>query len=86
VEITMRTEAYLTGSEKQKILKSHPRILSIIPELLHPEESGLEEQKSFAGKTVQEIFGDYYRHSRQNSDPSDQMLNLLEEIISRGNV
>ncbi|MBF9015297.1 MULTISPECIES: exonuclease subunit SbcD [unclassified Oceanispirochaeta] len=85
VEITMRTEAYLTGSEKQKILKSHPRILSIIPELLHPEESSLEEQKSFAGKTVQEIFGDYYRHSRQNSDPSDQMLNLLEEIISRGN-
>lgn len=85
VEITMRTEAYLTGAEKQKILKSHPRILSIIPCLLNPEEAGLEDRKSFAGQSVREIFRDYYRHSRQNSDPSDEIMELLEEIISRGN-
>lgn len=86
VEITMRTEAYLTGTEKQKILKSHPRILSIIPELLNPQETGQEERKSFAGKSVQAIFKDYYRYSRQNSDPSGELLNLLDEIISRGTV
>ena len=49
------------------------------------EEQGLEEQKSFTGKTVQEIFEDYYRHSHQNSDPSREIMSLLEEIISRGN-
>ncbi|MDC7231833.1 MAG: exonuclease subunit SbcD [Spirochaetales bacterium] len=85
VELTMKTESYLTGSEKQKILQSHPRILSIIPELNNPLEPGEEKRRSFAGKTVQEIFSDYYRHSKQNSEPAAELLKLLDEIIARGN-
>ncbi len=84
VELTMRTEAYLTGSEKQLLMKSHPRILGIIPEVRRTGEDEADREKSFAGKTVPEIFKDYYRENRQNADPSKEILDLLDEIIGGG--
>ncbi len=82
VELTMQTEEYLTGAEKQLLMKSHPRILGIIPDIRRPDDHREQKKKSFAGQTVSEIFKDYYRANRQNTDPSEDIMSLLDEIIS----
>jgi exonuclease SbcD len=82
VEITMKTEAYLSGTEKQKILQSHDRILAIIPELISRGKERVSGPINFSGKSIREVFGEYYRSSNQNSLPGEELMTLLDEILS----
>ncbi|QEN09131.1 exonuclease subunit SbcD [Oceanispirochaeta crateris] len=82
VEITMKTEEYLRGAEKQKILQSHERILAIIPELKNKGGEEIFKKRNFSGKSIREVFDEYYRSSRQNTPPGEELMNLLDEILS----
>jgi len=82
VEITMRTEEYLKGSEKQQLLQSHPRILAVIPELTGPGSEPEKTVRSHAGRSVKDLFAEYFRYNRQNQEPSEELMTLLDEILA----
>jgi DNA repair protein SbcD/Mre11 len=82
VELTIRTKEYIKGSEKQKLLLSHPRILSIIPELEGTAPRKSRPLSSFLSKPVKELFREYYRRNRQDLEPSEELLSLLNEILA----
>ena len=82
VELTLKTKEYIKGSEKQKILQSHPRILSIIPEREGGPLHSAGQSSAFLTRPVKELFRDYYRQSRQDLDPPEELLSLLDEILN----
>ena len=82
VELIMKTDNYISGSEKQKLLHSHPRILSIIPVLEKDLSSSMEKSAAILSKPVKELFREYYRYCKQNLEPSEELMNLFDEIMA----
>ena len=77
----MKTEDYLTGTEKQQILQSHERILAIIPEITGERKEDEMSRSGFAGKPVQDIFREYYRFRNPGGEASDELMSLLNEVL-----
>ena len=82
VEIIMKTEEYIKGSEKQALLRSHPRILSVIPELTGRQETTVSHSAGILSRPVKELFRDYFSLNRGGQEPSGELLTLLDEILA----
>lgn len=82
VELTLKTKEYIKGSDKQKILQAHPGILAVIPELEGNSAPREKRSQAFTSRPVKELFREFYRHNREEREPSGELLSLLDEIIS----
>lgn len=82
VELTVKTEEYINGADKQKILLSHPRLLSVIPRREGELSFSAAPRMPGLSKPVKELFREYYRHSRQDLEPSEELMALLDEVLA----
>jgi exonuclease SbcD len=81
VELTMQSNTYLKAEERKLLYQSHDGIIDIIP-VMNTLEGVDEEQLHTAdlGKTVEEIFVDYFHHEK-GQQPNDEMISLFREVL-----
>lgn len=81
VELTIRTEKFISSEDRRRLNQAHPGIVT-----LHPELSTIIDGMDFkteidTGKSMEELFSDYFRY-RKTVAPDERLLNLFREIIS----
>jgi len=86
VELTMKTETFLTSQERRKILKSHKGIVGSIIPMIKGENSSKNENNQQPtidlSKNTRELFQDYF-HYKYNQPPNKEIIELLEEILAQ---
>ncbi len=85
VQITMVTEQYLEAADKKRLMEAHPAMMPIIPEVKNNStQQGLQGIVSLDGKSLEELFIEYFRSSKEGKgqNPSATLLNLFKEVTS----
>lgn len=82
VELTLVTDTFLTAQERKQISTSHNGIVTIIPEVTNQNEFAAVNKKSIdLSKNMNELFRDYFKHSK-GQEPNNEIMELLAEILS----
>ncbi|WP_346863569.1 exonuclease subunit SbcD [uncultured Draconibacterium sp.] len=82
VELTMVTDTFLTAQDRKLLGNAHNGIVTIIPEVKNKTE--LMESKSKGidmSKNMEELFSDYFEHSK-GQKPNQDIKNLFAEILA----
>lgn len=80
VEITLRSNEYLTSADKKRLNDAHNGIVTIIPEILSDDESDHQDRRKIRlDKSMVELFTDFFK-DRYGQDPSDDLIELFKEI------
>lgn len=82
VELTMVTDTYLTARERKQLSTAHNGIVTIIPEVKNASEfSGGNKKSIDLTKTMEELFTDYFRHTK-GQEPNAEMMSLFTELLA----
>ncbi len=82
VELTMATETYLTAEERKRLYAAHEGIVSLIPDVKNRNEgSGSAKHTIDLNKGMEELFSEYFKHSK-GQEPNDNILKLFKEVLS----
>jgi DNA repair protein SbcD/Mre11 len=82
VELTMVTDTYLTAQERKQLSAAHDGIVTIIPEVKNTSDLVTGNRKSIdLTKTMEELFTDYFRHSK-GQEPNEEVMKLFTEILA----
>jgi len=82
VELTMVTDTFLTAQERKQLSSAHSGIVTIIPEVRNAGEFSSGSKKSIdLTKNMEDLFMDYFRHSK-GQEPNDEVLKLFTEILA----
>jgi len=81
VELTMVTDTYLTAQERKQLNNAHNGIVVLIPEVRNGIEFSSGNKKSIdLTKNMEELFSDYFRHTK-GQEPNSEILRLFTEIL-----
>ncbi len=80
VELTIRTDSYIDGQDRRRMVLAHPRILGPIPEFTGEHPGATEGAGIDLNKSREELFKSYFK-DREGVDPSQEIINLLKEIM-----
>ena len=85
VELTLVTNTFLTAQERRQINAAHNGIVTIIPEVTNPNEFAVSDKKGIdLSKNMNELFRDYFKHSK-GQEPNEEIMELLAEILAEEN-
>ncbi|MFZ4622336.1 MAG: metallophosphoesterase family protein, partial [Bacteroidota bacterium] len=81
VELTMQSDTFLTADERKRLVQAHDGIIDIIP-IVRTLDGKDDEQISTVdlGKSVEEIFVDFFIHEK-GQQPNEEMMSLLREVL-----
>lgn len=81
-ELTMVTDTYLTASERKQLSGAHNGIVTIIPEVKNALGVSSDSKKSIdLTKSMEELFFDYFRHTKGQAPNADVMA-LFTELLA----
>jgi exonuclease SbcD len=81
-ELTMVTETYLTAHERKQLSCAHDGIVTIVPEVKNINGVSTDSKKSIdLGKSMEELFADYFTHSKGQAPNADVMA-LFTELLA----
>ncbi|HEY3371107.1 MAG TPA: exonuclease subunit SbcD [Prolixibacteraceae bacterium] len=81
-ELTMVTETYLTAHERKQLGIAHNGIVTIIPEVKNATGLSSDSKKSIdLSKNMEELFADYFRHTKGQAPNADVMA-LFTELLA----
>ena len=83
IEITLKTKEFISGTLKQELLGLHQGILALIP-LIEEEERDSEHRKVDLGRSVEDLFIDYFREASAGVMPDEALLGLFREVSAAG--
>ncbi|SDC24226.1 metallophosphoesterase family protein [Williamwhitmania taraxaci] len=82
VELTMATDTYLTAEERKRLFAAHEGIVTLIPDVKNRTElSGSSKHSIDLSKGMEELFSEYFLHSK-GQNPNDNILKLFKEVLS----
>ena len=83
LEITLKTETFLSPETERELHKLHPRIVNLIPEIV-PEGDDSPEYTAIPDPAadIENLFAGYFRKSRAGASPDSEMMNLFREILA----
>ncbi len=82
VELTLETENYLTAKERRHLNHIHQGIITLIPQVKITDSTNTTSKQSIdINKNMNELFVDYFKHSK-GIEPNSELMNLFNEIIS----
>jgi len=84
VEITLKTEDYISGTVKQELLELHEGILAIIPQVEQSDEDSSGQRQVDLSRSVEELFSDYFVEQTGGTPPDRELLDLFREITATG--
>lgn len=81
VELTIKTDKFISSEERRRLNQAHPGIVT-----LHPELSSFIDGVDFkveidTDKSMEELFSDYFRYKKTVA-PDERILDLFREIIA----
>lgn len=86
VELTMVTRDFLTAEDRKKLIKSHPGIVSIIPELADPDSLRKSDHRNIdLSQDLESLFKDYFRHEKGQL-PGESIIDLFREVLSEEDI
>ena len=83
VQVTIRTENFISAEDRTRILQAHEAVIGPIPELTG------DSAKTNAGKVIdldksrEELFKDFFRF-RKGQEPDKAIMDLFREIVVGG--
>lgn len=81
-ELTMVTETYLTAHERKQLISAHEGIVTIVPEVKNAIGVSSGSKKSIdLSKCMEELFADYFRHTKGQAPNADVMA-LFTELLA----
>jgi exonuclease SbcD len=82
VELTMVTDTFLTAQERKQLSAAHNGIVAIIPEVRNAAEFQSGSKKGIdLTRNMEELFTDYFRHSK-GQEPNEEIMKLFTEILA----
>ena len=81
VEITVKTENYISSVERKRLIDSHKGIVYIHPEIRNLSVQGFEEFESLNEQNIESLFNKYFLYKNGN-EPGKRLKDLFREIIS----
>lgn len=81
IELTIRTDKFISSEDRKKLNQTHPGIVALHPELRTIIEGMDFRSEIDTGKSMEEQFSDYFRY-KKNVALDDRILDLFREIIS----
>lgn len=81
-ELTMVTETYLTAHERKQLSSAHNGIVTIIPEVKNAVGVSSDSKKNIdLSKSMEELFADYFRHTKGQA-PNADLMALFTELLA----
>lgn len=81
IELTIRTENYLTGEERKRIMQANKHVVTIIPDISDNGEDGSETATLDLRLSIDELFIQYFTHTH-GQPPPGSIMDLFREIKS----
>ncbi len=82
VELTIESDDFLTANERKKLYEHHPNIISIIPIIASELTDNKQNNAVDLSKNMRELFKDYFSYKNDGQNPSDDIMQLFDEINS----
>lgn len=83
VELTIVTDTFLTAADRKLLASVHEGIVTIIPEIKDGAALSAGKGKSIdLTKTMQELFGEYFRQAKGQS-PNEDLMALFTEMLAQ---
>ncbi|MFN4147542.1 MAG: exonuclease SbcCD subunit D [Runella sp.] len=85
IQLTIVADRFLESADKKRLMEAHSGLMPIIPEIRSKNNSETIQQKvvDLQGRTVEELFIDYFKHKNNNQAPSESILQLLKEVLAQ---
>lgn len=85
VELTIKTDTYLSATDTRRLHEAHSGILDVIP-LIYSDNLSAESSHRFADLEMskEDIFKGFFRF-KKGIDPSEELLSLFHEILESEN-
>jgi DNA repair protein SbcD/Mre11 len=81
LEITLVADDFIDPQHLRRLSELHDGIVQVIPEIRNVKGSEKQEVEIDLQKTTEQLFLDYYTHSR-NENPSEEIIGLFREIMN----
>lgn len=85
IELTLRSDTYLSAGDRRRLREAHPDIITLIPDVqLNGEDSESRSARESIDldKSIDELFADYFISQKQQP-PGEELLQLFQEIKAR---
>ncbi len=80
VELTIRTDSFIEGVDRKRLMEAHPRIVGPIPEITGEATGKLNGPDIDPTKGRKDLFRSYFEE-REGVKPSNEIMELLEEVL-----
>lgn len=81
VDITVKTDTFISSEDRKRMNAIHPGIISLQPELTIGIDGSGPEIDSDLNQDIASLFREYFRY-RKNIEPDGRIMDLFREIIS----
>lgn len=85
VELTLRTDNYISGSDRRELLQAHDGLVTIIPEFTgESQKNRAALSRSDLERSLEDLFVEFFRAENDDQEPDETLLQLLREIDGGG--
>ncbi|WP_068472435.1 metallophosphoesterase family protein [Saccharicrinis aurantiacus] len=82
IELTIKSDTYLTAADRKLLNESHQNIITLIPMVnITSSDNDLEQKTINPTLERAQLFKDYFEHVHGNK-PNDEIIDLFNEVIS----
>lgn len=84
IELTLVTDDFISSSQKNDIISSHPNIHTLIPDVQNKTTQIKKQyQRANLNQSIEELFADFYKKEKKGIEPSESIKAIFKEIISQ---
>jgi DNA repair protein SbcD/Mre11 len=81
VDITIKTDTFISSEDRKRMNAIHPGIISLQPELTIGSDSSDHDIERDPNQDIVSLFREYFRY-KKNIEPDGRIMDLFREIIS----
>ncbi|MFV0506387.1 MAG: exonuclease SbcCD subunit D [Bacteroidales bacterium] len=82
VELSIKTDAFLTAEERRSIEKCHDGIISVIPIVASDNETFENTSTLDLSESMETLFDQFFKAKNMGIAPSEEQVNLFKEILA----
>jgi exonuclease SbcD len=83
IELSIRSDTYLTAQQRKQLYDAHDGIVALIPEVTLAEGETAEGPQVDLSESMQSLFQSYFKH-KHGQEPQEELLDLFKEVLGEG--
>lgn len=80
VELTIKSDTYLTAQQRKQLYESHGGIINLIPDVNLNQEDEMNGPQIDLSESMQSLFTSYFKH-KHGQAPQQELLDLFGEVM-----